>query len=397
MTKSTILIIRAGSLNNQQHITTLCNFLARSGFHVTLASLSMDPVDSWPVDLAGEIKRIIIDWNSSKTATGISSRLTAVKRLRTLLRSTPFDLLYIIDSWTLPFAWLATAGRFRWKDRQLVYHTFDMLEPGVNSNFHLALERKVTRAADLVVNTDQTRAFYQKSLYRLKEAPLYIRNCLPLDVTFPEQNEGLRKELLGAGSPLDAILMVYPTIASSERLTIELIKAFAVLPARYRLLTIVQDNAYGQECRDLVISSGLAGRVTFHPPVTHERIVEFIACADIGAIFHNYTTSFGNFLCNPGRLALFVALGMPFVASAVPNLEIDVYKYGLGFCCNPFDPDDTAKAIRRLVEETPSLDERKLNLKSQFRNVLNYGCSGRPLIDALARVTSECRNEGGIQ
>lgn len=387
-----ILILRAGALSSQQHISTLCNHLARQA-EIHLVSLSSESHEVRAEDLSERIHFSKIDWLKGKIPSAILSRLTAALRLRKLLKGSDFDLLYIIDSWTLSFVWLATLGSFRHGKRPVVYHTFDMLEPGINERFYLYLEKKICIGAELVVNTDRIRAQYMKSLYRLKTAPLHVRNTYPRNSLLPQRNEELRQTMLGTNPPADALLLVYPTYAADGRLTLELIKAFSLLPARYRLFTIAADDEYANACRSIIKERHLYDRVVLHAPVSHARIVEFVACADLGAIFHNYLSSFGNYLCNPGRLAMFVALGIPFVAADVPSLEADVYRYGMGVSCNPYSPPEIASAIMRLSEEQPGLTERRAILASLFQKEFNYESCSQALTGALNRILAASKQE----
>lgn len=367
-----INIIRAGRLDRQQHITTLCNHLVSHGYDVSLVNLNEAEESNIVDNLDRRIRLRRINWSPSKSIRGILSRLQAAYYLRAFLNKHECDVIYVIDSWTLSFFWLASIGRFRWKQSHLVYHTFDMLEPGIHWAFYLFLERSICRRADLAVNVDRARARYQQSLYKLKFTPLHIRNALSLSTPLPHRNQELRLQLLGKDPPADAILMACPTIASSERLTIQLINAFAFLPSRYRLFTISQADDYAAGCRELMRAHGLQDRISLLSPMSHSRLVELIACSDIGAIFHNSDSSYGNFMSNPTRLALFVALGIPFIATNVPNLESDVYQFSLGSCCDPNVPEAIASSIIKLVDEYPGLSHRSIHLRRIFETELNY-------------------------
>ncbi len=379
--RTTIAVVRSGSLHTQQHVTTLCNFLVRDcNVHfISLGSIEGER----PAGFVDQIKFTQIYWKQGKNIQGVLSRLSAANRLKKVLHGLSVDLLYIIDSWSLSFFWLATHGTFRLYGVPLVYHTFDMLEPGLDEWFYLYLEKIVCNSADLVVNTDKIRARYMKSVYRLRESPLYVRNTYPRNISLPKRNEELRRTMLGDNPPPDALLLAYPTIAGSERLTLELIEAFSLLPTRYRLFTIAGDDQYANKCRSVIKKKNLGDRVVMHSAVSHSRIVEFVACADMGAIFHNYESSFGNYLANPGRLPLFISLGIPFVAADVPTLEADVYRYGLGVCCNPFVPEEIAAALRTLAEGAPGLEARSAALRALFHQEFHYEKTAASLDKAL--------------
>jgi glycosyltransferase involved in cell wall biosynthesis len=253
-----------------------------------------------------------------------------------------------------------------------VYHTFDWLEPGLHSRFHLLLEKYTCRHAALAVNTDRTRARLQQTLYRLPRCPLFLPNYLSKAAALPSDIARPRREMLQGLGPANPVVLVYPTIANQERLTLELLQAFKLLPRDYALVTIAMDDAYGREVRRMAASGELEGRVKVYSPMSHDQVVNLIAASDIGAIFHDVTSSSGNFMGNPSRLALLVACGIPFVAVATPNVEALVYKYALGLCCDPANPRELADSIQRLVNDPPGLSARKQHLRQVFVEELHF-------------------------
>ena len=72
------------------------------------------------------------------------------------------------------------------------HHTYDWLEPGLVAKLHQRLETRACRAADLVVNTDRSRARMKQTLYGLKTAPLWVQNCLSTTIPIPKPDEALR-------------------------------------------------------------------------------------------------------------------------------------------------------------------------------------------------------------
>jgi glycosyltransferase involved in cell wall biosynthesis len=253
-----------------------------------------------------------------------------------------------------------------------VYHTYDWLEPGLHSRFHLLLEKYTCRHASLLVNTDRTRARLQQTLYRLPRCPLFLPNYLSKVAVLPADIARLRREMLQGLRSDNSVVLIYPTIAGKERLTLEIMQAFKLLPRDYVLVTIALDDAYGREVRRMAASSELEGRVKVYSPMSHDQVLNLIAAADLGAIFHDATSSSGNFMGNPSRLALFVACGIPFVAVATPNVEALVYKHALGICCDPNNPRELADSIKRLLNDPPGLPARKQHLRQVFAEDLNF-------------------------
>jgi glycosyltransferase involved in cell wall biosynthesis len=292
------------------------------------------------------------------------------------------DVLYVIDSWTLPLVYLATIGRFRSRGWKFVYHTFDWLEPGLDAWWNAALERRACRSADLVVNVDRSRARLQRTLYRLALTPLDLPNYRSLNYPVPERNSNVRKRLFEDCSD-ETVVVVCPTLASAPRLTIELIEGLRFLPDRYRVVTFATESAYARLCHRRAEALGLQDRVRFLAPGPHSEWLEVVANSDVGIIFHDVEESSGYFMANSDRLGSFVACGLPVVCMDVPNLEALVYRHNLGTCCSPRSPRAVADAIRAVAEPPARLTAWRSSVRKVFLESLNFESVGERLLDRL--------------
>jgi glycosyltransferase involved in cell wall biosynthesis len=245
------------------------------------------------------------------------------------------------------------------------------------------LERSVCRKADLVVNSDRTRGRIQQMLYRLPQPPLWLRTSLSRNYPVPKPSPARRRELLGGNPPADAVAVLCPSIANEERLALELIQSLMRLPQRFRFAMIAGTGSYFQACVQLVEKHGLGQRMTFLPRMGFDLVMEYVVCADVGAILHDGRQSLGNYLANPMRLTMFASAGIPFVASDFPALAGEVYRYGLGVCCHEHDPEKIGDAIRHLAEGVPTLAERKPRIVEAFRNSLCFEASADALVERL--------------
>jgi len=383
-----LLLVRETGLAASHHVVTLANFLAGEGFKLTVVCLdSASPAAS---GLSPGIQLIGLGSAAQHQLGKAWTRIRVAVKLRGVLRNLGGDAAYVVDSWTLPAVWLATGGRFRLGKAGLVYHTYDWLEPGLHPAISLRLERAACRASDLVVNADRARARMQRTLYQLRKTPLWVQNALPRSTPMPGFNAVLRDELLGGSDTPQSCLLVYPTAISNEdssqRLTFELISAFALLPKRFHLATFFDKGSEHHRCLDLVASKHLQERVTFLPVVPLPQLIRHLGCADIGAILYDDRVSSGYFMASPDKLSLLAACGVPYVASDFPNLEAVAYRLGLGVCCDARDPTDLARAIRELAEGPVPLAERKARARGVFERELHFEKHAQKLAEALRRV-----------
>jgi glycosyltransferase involved in cell wall biosynthesis len=370
------------------NVITLANCLRDAGHTVDVIC-----VESGTGSVAGLHQGITITGLGAGNAAGLRKlkcRLGGAWRLRHYLQSRTFDVLYVVDSWTLPTLWLATLGCLRWRGTKLVYHTFDWLEPGLVAEAHRRLERKICQRADLVVNTDRARARIQQTFYSLKTTPLWVQNCLSTAIPIPTPNASLRQELAGAADTTQIRIIIYPTVVSNaesaQRMTWELIQGFRRLPESYRLVLFYREGVEYRRCRTACVEAGISNRVRFLEPVPFLRLLDYVASADVGAIFYDDSESSGYFMCNADKLSLLAACGIPFVASDQPNLESVTYRHGLGKCCNPRDSIALADAFRAVVHGVTPLAQWKQQARKAFLEHLNFEVHGPRLVAALGRL-----------
>lgn len=384
-----IAMIRWGDLGYMNNAVTLANFLVEAGLDITLFALGRQEFKQ--TSLSGRVNIVYVGTNLDGTS-GTWNRLTQQLKVglelkRELARSS-FELAYIVHSWTLPSFLVATGGSLVWRAIPTVYHTFDWLEPELVGRWHLWLERAACMRAALVVNVDRSRARLQRTLYGLPQTPMWVPNYLSRNAQVTQRDEALRLALLGSAHTPADVLLVYPSVASDERMTLQLIEAFTHLPKNYCLATFFREGSYADACRAHVARFGLGRRVRLLDPVSYDRLIAIIACADIGAIFHDGEKSSGYFMANPDRLATYVAHSIPFVASDYPNMEAVVYRHGLGLCCNPHDPRAIANAIRNLVDGAPGLATRRRQVRAAFEEDLNFEAHAGGLLDRLRALTA---------
>jgi glycosyltransferase involved in cell wall biosynthesis len=378
-----VLVLRWSELGKSPHIVRLLNFLAQQGFDTQYVAVE---AGKRPMSLAESVEFLSLCREDASNCSKVVTLLRAALNFRRVVGRWHPDLIYVIDSWTVPVILLAGAGKPHRLARTLVYHTFDWLEPNLHLWIHRWYERHFCLIADLCVNVDRSRARLMQTLYGLERMPLWVPNFPLREELPPPRDESLRSALLGNGG---RILVVCASVASPARLHRELIEAFTLLPDEYVLLTFRGSGKYALECQTLARSPRLAGRITMLDPVPYWELGRYLACADIGVVLNDWRQSSGYWMANSGRLADYLAASVPVVTSDVPNLEALVYKWNLGSCCNPYEPGAIAEAIRRVVEGPPGLTERRQLVRRAFQDELHFERRGRLLASEIIRLWRE--------
>lgn len=383
-----VLVLRWGPIDQSPHVVTLVNFLARQSFRVTVVTAA---AGLRPASLDASVDLISL---GHKSLTGVSKAAHLVgiaHKLRKLVRRLRVEVLYVIDSWSLPPVLLACAGKTRTLAPIFIYHTFDWLDPGIHKRIHFWYEKWAYNNADFCVNVDRSRARLIQSFYRLSKLPLWVPNFPLLDEKPPVRDENLHDDLLGVGG---RVLVICPSVTSPSRLHLELLRGFSFLPREYRLVTFSGRSKYDAVCHELAETADLKGRIRFLTPCVYEELVKYLSCADVGVILNNWKGSSGYWMANSGRLANFLSASVPVVTSDVPNLEALVYKYHLGECCDAYDPISIARSIRSVVEKAPGIKERRKLVSTAYQTELHFERRGMLLAKELHRL-SACLDDKG--
>jgi len=378
-----ILVIRCGRLKNQHHITTLLTHLAGQGHSVRLFAIQCPKSDI--TSFRNENPNIKVVHVGEYSARGILRFIYGGLALNKLLKSYQADIFYVIDSWTLRYFSVASFLSVFIKRVPIIYHTFDMLSPGVAAWYERLLECFWAKRADLVVVTDSSRSALMKAMYRLPNAPLEIGVYMPKDYDSPSSEllDRFRSTVL---KNCEDKLIISPTRLSEDRKGLELLEAFAGTPVNYVLLTYEGMAEYTHACKNLAKSLGISERVLILPESSSDEVILATASSDLALIFHDQDASLGNFFCHPSRLAYCLALGIPVVANAVPSIESIVYKHNLGLCVRLNHKDEFVNSITELCNNQNELLKKKIAIKTAFKENLCFENQALGLNMAIKRI-----------
>ena len=119
------------------------------------------------------------------------------------------------------------------------------------------------------------------------------------------------------------------------------------------------------------------------PPVSYLEKCQLVSRAYLGAAVYDDSESSGYFMCNPDKLYLYAAFGVPVVATNFPSLSSVVLRHALGECCDSRQPRALADAIVALVEGDPGLAARRESALRAFRQELHFEKECRMLAEAI--------------
>ena len=184
--------------------------------------------------------------------------------------------------------------------------------------------------------------------------------------------------------PTDKKLLIYVGGITFNRGLEELIISLDSLPDCYLVCMGYGTEPFKQRLLDLASDTGVKDRFFFFGPVPTNEVVCFAAGADLGvAPIANACMSY--YYCSPNKLFEYMNAGLPVIASNFPELEKVVLGHEIGLTFDPADPDDIARAARKILDN-PALAARMRQNALNASGHYNWGNEARKLIGIYERL-----------
>jgi glycosyltransferase involved in cell wall biosynthesis len=296
-----------------------------------------------------------------------------LKILKYRMSANKQSIFYVQGSSCTPAAWVALLGFSR---RRVIYETLDFLEPGKHRHWEF-FERKFARRAGRCIGNEPNRARFFQSYYKLKAPAASVHTALPRDWNYPQRDPALRIDLLSKTGRRDdgqqRLIMVGGGYGKA-RMTQELMEAVKMLPANYLLVfTGTKAGSTAEEqTRSAAEAVGIGERCIYLGFLDFDDLLRHFAVCDIGILLYP-NDGVGNFYQSPGRLAEYLGVGLPFVTSNFPGLELLTLKYDIGVACDPYDPEQIAMALQAIGDRPEAaLAEDRQRLRQLAREELSY-------------------------
>ena len=324
------------------HQSMAALWLARHGCEVDIVAWGNHEIPSWLRDYPTIRYRLV-------RKTGLRSAIKLLFLLLFAIRHAKPSLVYVQGAQQTPFLlwlpWLKGSAR-------ILYHTQDYVGPGQHW-FYETCERFFARRADWVISNEPNRARFLASSYRLRCMPEVIRTALPRWWSVPDRDEEYRQSLLaraGLGNTSQPRLVVAGGAYRADRMSPELLEAFALLPGNYAIVFnswMDPGSPSRRACEEHMARLGLRERVIFLGVLPFADLLKLYAACDIGILLYP-NSGVGHFYQAPGRMTEYLRCGLPIVTSNFPGLELLTLKYELGAVANPYEPIEIAAAIRSI-------------------------------------------------
>ncbi|HET9425896.1 MAG TPA: glycosyltransferase [Gemmatimonadaceae bacterium] len=283
--------------------------------------------------------------------------------------------------------WLRSTGVGR---PALVYHNHDPVawekKPGFRRHGRL-LERRLARAADLVIVPDEQRARWFASFHELGSIPTVVRNCPRLNRRRPRPV--LRNRLRALGFDFRYIVLRQQSRIGPGHGIEAILRSMSGWPDDTGLVLLGAEGVpgYVDSVARLAAECRVAGRLAVLPRVPYHELFDYTADADIGlAVYENAGL---NHLYSAGasnKLYEYAAAGVPVIASAdLPGYRDIVEGQGIGRCVSLGLPEQIAHAVRDL-RTGPLHDRCARQGRALHASEWNYEHQFSPVLDLVAAV-----------
>jgi glycogen synthase len=201
-----------------------------------------------------------------------------------------------------------------------------------------ALEWAVVPRCDAVITVSDGIADRLAERYRLRRRPTVVRNVSALA---EGGRGGLRRRL---GIDRDVQLVLHQGAPAPDRGCEVLLDAVARCDGVRLAFLGDPEPGYGERLRAEIERRGLGVRVDLLASVPLGDLLANTVEADVGVTLLQDTCE-NHRLALPNKLFEYIAARIPVIASAMPEIERLVGSYGIGWCVEPDDPDQLARAI----------------------------------------------------
>jgi glycosyltransferase involved in cell wall biosynthesis len=241
------------------------------------------------------------------------------------------------------------------------------------------IERRLVPRVDYVIAPNAARSRIYARRCELRNPPVVIRNCPPS--TEVPRSDLLRQQL---GLSADVRIVVYHGSLMQGRALDHLVAATREFDTNISLVLIGAESPFFQTVLvPLVESMPEPRRVHFIPFVEPDRVLDYVASADLGVVIYQ-NVNLNNYLCAPTKLYEYLMVGLPVVTSNFPEMLELFEQFPVGLPFNPDDPSSIAAAINLFFR---TREQNSLEMESALRRArqqFTWEQESRKLLDIFA-------------
>ncbi|MFZ6035963.1 MAG: glycosyltransferase family 4 protein [Patescibacteria group bacterium] len=312
------------------------------------------------------------------------------KRLYQKMVELKADIYHANDLDTL----LATYRASRKNCAHLVYDAHELYVETMNQGsfgkigqllfkkYYSTIERRIIKKCRLVLTVSQSIAAELARRYHIPE-PHVIKNVPPPSTDSSDEIINIRQTM---GIPADAMITLYQGSLQPGRGLFNFIDAMRLLP-KHIVLLILGNGPLLNKLQSKVSANGLGNRIFFHPAVPLKVLAHYTKQADFGLVFLE-DLNLNQHLALPNKLFEYMSVGLPIVASDLPEISAIVTKNNIGTVAQSHAPVDIANAILKLTESN-NMHQCSQNSKKAFLDEFNWTKESKNLVNEYSELIND--------
>lgn len=247
--------------------------------------------------------------------------------------------------------------------------------------YYSTIERRIIKKCHLVLTVSQSIATELTRRYHIS-VPRVIKNVPPLPTDSSDEITNVRQTM---NIPADATIILYQGSLQPGRGLFNFIDAIRLLP-KHIVLLILGNGPLLSKLRSKVSEYELGNRIFFHPSVPLKVLAHYTKQANIGLVFLE-DLNLNQHLALPNKLFEYMSVGLPIVASNLPEISAIVSKYNIGIVAQSHAPADIVDAILKLTE-SENMHLCSQNSKKAFLDQYNWTKESIKLINEYSELTN---------
>lgn len=221
---------------------------------------------------------------------------------------------------------------------KIIYDAHELIIPeegkkmGFRDKIYYNVEKSIVNNVDFVVCASEERSQMMQEHYKLKSAPLAIKNISQLTVSDDDKTKGILQKLENFFAE-PGVTVVYAGVVAKSRRIGELLDAVAALAPKFKLLIVgngdaipeLQAKAVGQ--KDLVSA--------FTGSVPYRSLGAILTLCDVGFIYYP-TNSLNNIYCASNKIYEYASVGLPMMSNENPTVKKILEEAHVGIATSDF-------------------------------------------------------------
>jgi glycosyltransferase involved in cell wall biosynthesis len=268
----------------------------------------------------------------------------------------------------------------RLKKIELIYDSHEYFTESVykksSKRIWLMLEKKLFPHLKYVITVNNSI----KNIYEKKyKVPVTVIRNLPYSFN---RNKADTARILDTGKKN---LIIQGMGINENRGAEEAVLMMRYLPDEFNLY-FIGNGTILNNLKKMVCDLRLQSKITFIDPLPYSQMMQHTMQGFLGLIFEKIDASYEHLFALPNKLFDYIQAGVPVLSTEAVEIKSTIVKYNIGTFINTLNPEEMAKKVIEISEDTISYDIWKHNTIEASKQ-LNWENEEKILMDFMDRLS----------